>query len=102
VVEDLEHVAAGDRHEEAPRQVAAELVLDLVGRVLEARDLGPVLGDRRRVTGGHRLDQRKHLPRAGSRRLHVLLHGSDRRAAEQAADERHGYDSYGVKSPLKK
>ncbi len=80
----------------------ADLVLDLVGLVLEAIDLGPALGDRRRIASGHRLDQRKHLPGAGDRRLHVLLHRSNRRAAEQAADERHGHDSYGVKSPLKK
>ena len=88
-VEDLEHVAALDRHQQPPRQVAADLVLDAVGFVLEAVDFLTAGSELGHVAGRHGLEERQHLARACQRRSHVLLHGADRRFAEKVSDQRH-------------
>jgi hypothetical protein len=90
VVENLQRVAPPDRHEQAPREVTANLVLEIVCLVLETVDLLPVGRQLRRVARGHVLEQREHPPRAGHGDLHVLLHGPDRRASEQISHQRHG------------
>ena len=82
-VEDLEDVAAVDRHKNGLWQMRAQLVFDLVGFVLEGEYLITDFANFPVVTGAQGIEKSGHQVSALHDHPHVLLQRPKGRLAEQ-------------------